>query len=696
MKKILSLVLVVMMIFSLGRNSVFAKESDVSELQQLIDTGKAITDPKSAQAFVWVNNVLNFIEKHKDSFVYEDIKRECNSAKSYSSISTANKQNMIIGYLEYLMDEFLEVEDKEISELIDEANLLNTDKAPEAYIWLSEVLKTVNKVEGYSVSKDIIDCVDSAKSFSSISTANNFNKILGYLIFLNDKISSSSEVIKMSKIDTLIDYGNTTNDWKGCYSYKWLMEVIDFNNIYRGTSVYNDLKEHCESAQSFSSISTANLNNLILADLLLIKEELTKSVLFSGIEIETPPNKTTYNDGDLFNPQGMSVNAIYTCVYNDDSTSDMKKIITNYNVDTSTPLTLDDEEWVVSYTEDDVTKTVSIQITVNPIVVSETLKSIEVSKAPNKTVYKEGETFSMFLMRIDATYDQEWSDGTQKYKKKENVSYYVDTKKVLTASDTSVTITVTDGDVSLSMEQGITVETYIISKVLDSIKVVKNPNKLSYKSGEFFDKSGMIINAKYKCEWSNGYVEYIVSDNIKNYSVNTTTPLVVSDKKVTVTFIDGGIKKTVDIPINVVSQYNNEWVEGNWYGDNGSQTYSGKLLWKSNATGWWVEDTDGWYPVNQWQKIDGVWYFFKSDGYMAMNEYYNGYWFNADGSWDDKYFLSWKSNSSGWWVEDISGWWPSSSWLKIDGYWYYFDESGYMVASQYVDGWWIGSDGICR
>ena len=272
MKKILSLVLVVMMIFSLGRNSVFAKESDVSELQQLIDTGKAITDPKSAQAFVWVNNVLNFIEKHKDSFVYEDIKRECNSAKSYSSISTANKQNMIIGYLEYLMDEFLEVEDKEISELIDEANLLNTDKAPEAYIWLSEVLKTVNKVEGYSVSKDIIDCVDSAKSFSSISTANNFNKILGYLIFLNDKISSSSEVIKMSKIDTLIDYGNTTNDWKGCYSYKWLMEVIDFNNIYRGTSVYNDLKEHCESAQSFSSISTANLNNLILADLLLIKE----------------------------------------------------------------------------------------------------------------------------------------------------------------------------------------------------------------------------------------------------------------------------------------------------------------------------------------------------------------------------------------------------------------------------------------
>ena len=119
------------------------------------------------------------------------------------------------------------------------------------------------------------------------------------------------------------------------------------------------------------------------------------------------------------------------------------------------------------------------------------------------------------------------------------------------------------------------------------------------------------------------------------------------------------------------------------------------MSWKSNATGWWIEDTDGWYPVNQWQKIDGVWYFFKPDGYMASNEYYNGYWFNSDGSWDSQYLLSWKSNSTGWWVEDISGWWPAGSWLKIDGYWYYFDASGYMVTNQYVDGYWIGADGVC-
>lgn len=139
-----------------------------------------------------------------------------------------------------------------------------------------------------------------------------------------------------------------------------------------------------------------------------------------------------------------------------------------------------------------------------------------------------------------------------------------------------------------------------------------------------------------------------------------------------------------------------EWIEGWWINADGSCTYDGQLSWKQNATGWWVEDTAGWYPVKEWQKIDGIWYYFNDAGYMASGEYYNGYWFNKDGSWDPQYKLTWKSNATGWWVEDISGWWPSSYWLKIDGNWYYFDADGYMVTNQYVDGYWIGEDGICQ
>ncbi len=147
---------------------------------------------------------------------------------------------------------------------------------------------------------------------------------------------------------------------------------------------------------------------------------------------------------------------------------------------------------------------------------------------------------------------------------------------------------------------------------------------------------------------------------------------------------------------NKTPKYSNEWVDGKWYDAEGNQTYAGTLSWKSDSTGWWVEDSEGWYPTSQWQKIDNVWYYFNASGYMASGEYYDGYWFNSDGSWDEQYYLTWKSNSTGWWVEDKSGWWPVSQWLKIDGSWYYFDGSGYMVTSQYIDGYWIGSDGVCN
>lgn len=64
--------------------------------------------------------------------------------------------------------------------------------------------------------------------------------------------------------------------------------------------------------------------------------------------------------------------------------------------------------------------------------------------------------------------------------------------------------------------------------------------------------------------------------------------------------------------------------------------------------------------LSLWQKINGIWYYFNESGYMASEEYYNGYWFNADGCW------------------------------------YYFDSEGYMVTSQYIDGYWIDADGVCR
>ena len=121
----------------------------------------------------------------------------------------------------------------------------------------------------------------------------------------------------------------------------------------------------------------------------------------------------------------------------------------------------------------------------------------------------------------------------------------------------------------------------------------------------------------------------------------------------------------------------NEWVDGKWYNEDGTQDYTAKAIWKNDANGWWLEDENGWYPKSQWQKIDGKWYYFTADGYMDYSEYRDGCWLGSDGAWvEDYYGGQWMHGASGWWYMDASGWFPTNQYLWIDGVQYWFDANG--------------------
>ncbi|MDO4207688.1 MAG: hypothetical protein Q4D15_08885, partial [Lachnospiraceae bacterium] len=103
------------------------------------------------------------------------------------------------------------------------------------------------------------------------------------------------------------------------------------------------------------------------------------------------------------------------------------------------------------------------------------------------------------------------------------------------------------------------------------------------------------------------------------------------------------------------------------------------------ATGW-VKDDDKWYYMNTsgammtgWVKVGNTWYFMTSSGAMAANEWCNGYWLNANGSWTYQPRGSWKQDSTGWWFGDTSGWYAKSTTQKIDGTNYTFNAAGYWV-----------------
>ena len=116
-----------------------------------------------------------------------------------------------------------------------------------------------------------------------------------------------------------------------------------------------------------------------------------------------------------------------------------------------------------------------------------------------------------------------------------------------------------------------------------------------------------------------------------------------------------------------------------WYiGKNGA--WDGKAAvkgWKQDSKGWWFGLYGKEYLKSTWKMINGNWYYFKSDGYIAMNEFVQGWWLNKSGAWKDPIQCSWHKSGSKWWYGTKDGWYAKGRSYTIDGEKYTFDKKGY-------------------
>ena len=121
-----------------------------------------------------------------------------------------------------------------------------------------------------------------------------------------------------------------------------------------------------------------------------------------------------------------------------------------------------------------------------------------------------------------------------------------------------------------------------------------------------------------------------------------------------------------------------EWqkIDGSWYylGGNGAM----RKDWQKINGVWYYLGGNGVMRTG-WQQIGGVWYYFKSSGAMAANEWCEGYWLNANGSWTYKHKATWRMTNNKWWFGDETGWYAKSETLTIDGKSYTFDAKGYWI-----------------
>lgn len=112
-----------------------------------------------------------------------------------------------------------------------------------------------------------------------------------------------------------------------------------------------------------------------------------------------------------------------------------------------------------------------------------------------------------------------------------------------------------------------------------------------------------------------------------------------------------------------------------------SSAWSNDYMYVQKA--WYYFDENGYAASNGWYKIDGYWYYFKDFLYESCC-WRDGYYINSDGTQTYSATGSWKGNSSGWWYEDTSGWYPVNTSQVIDGETYYFKSNGYMACDEWI------------
>ena len=168
------------------------------------------------------------------------------------------------------------------------------------------------------------------------------------------------------------------------------------------------------------------------------------------------------------------------------------------------------------------------------------------------------------------------------------------------------------------------------------------------------------------------------------------------------------------------------WI-GNNYVDGSGAWIPGKVKaqagWIQSGSRWWYRHADGSYTRNNWEMINGSWYYFDGAGWMVTgwlklgnNWYYlnpgNGamvtgwlqlgstwYYMNgsgametdtwignsyvdANGVWDQsktKAQAYWVLNGDRWMLVQEDGTYAKKCWKTVDGKEYYLDENGYMV-----------------
>lgn len=288
--------------------------------------------------------------------------------------------------------------------------------------------------------------------------------------------SSSTKISLESKVEDVETWDSVTIENGKCF-------VAVGNDL--GNCQWIDLAKMTEQNSSLvngdSSIKAFTTTELV--------DESLKN-----IKITTPPNKTSYFEGEDFDKTGMEV----TANYNSRTKPSLVLDGSNYSITNGTNLKVGQTSVTITYEDKSVEQEISVE--------KNNVIELKLKKPATKTEYKEGQSFDTTGMVIEATY----KDGTTKVIS----DYKVEDGNNLTLGQTQVTISYEGKTVT----QPITVTENRLTK----IEITKTPNKTKYVVGQNFDKTGMVVTGEYEDGSTQEILDYTI-ENGTNLTKEQTT-----------------------------------------------------------------------------------------------------------------------------------------------------------------------------
>lgn len=196
-------------------------------------------------------------------------------------------------------------------------------------------------------------------------------------------------------------------------------------------------------------------------------------IKLTSLAITTPPAKTTYTQGETFDPAGMVVTATYS------NGATLK--CTGYSYEPDTALADGTEKITVRYTEGGITLTAEQSISV-----IHRLTSIEITTPPTKTTYEYKDSFRAAGMVVKATY----SDGATAI----ITGYSVSPTTFTTVGSQNVTISYAERGVTKSTVTAVTVNKKAISTIPSQSGTLTYNGSTRYPSWANYDSEELSVS----------------------------------------------------------------------------------------------------------------------------------------------------------------------------------------------------------